>query len=105
MEKPNLNYINDIARGDEKVKKTLIDIIKLEFPEEKVAYYKNLEKSAFKEIAGNVHKLKHKISIFGLEKSYEIANNFENNLRNHNSEGAEEFDKILGNITAYIKTM
>ena len=43
MELPNLSYINDIARGDESIKKTLIDVIKSEFPEEKKEYFESLE--------------------------------------------------------------
>ena len=105
MEKPNLSYINDIARGDEDIKKALLDVIISEFPEEKKEYYKSLEELSFKKIEGNVHKLKHKISILGLEKSYEVANKFEHNLRNHQLSGFEEFDAILKVITAYLKTM
>ena len=105
MEQPNLDYINAIANGDEKVKKTLINIVKSEFPEEKKAYYDSLVEKSFIKLAGNVHKLKHKISILGLEKSYEIANKFEHNLRDNSLEGEEDFDKILLVITAYLKTM
>ena len=39
MEKPNLNYINSLAREDDSIKKILIDVIKTEFPEEKQDYY------------------------------------------------------------------
>jgi len=105
MEQPNLSYINDIARGDETIKKTLINVIKTEFPEEKKEYFNSLNSKSFKKIEENVHKLKHKISILGLEKSYEIANKFEHNLREHKLEGAEDFEKILSVITTYLKTM
>ena len=103
MEQPNLSYINDIARGDETIKKTLLDVIQSEFPEEKKDYYKSLEEKSFKKIEENVHKLKHKISILGLERSYEIANKFEHNLRDHKLDGFEDFDEILNVITAYLK--
>ena len=40
MEKPNLNYINSLAREDDSIKKKIfIDVIKTEFPEEKQDYY------------------------------------------------------------------
>jgi len=105
MEKPNLSYINDIARGDETIKKTLINVIKTEFPEELKDYYDSLEEKSFKKIEENVHKIKHKISILGLEKSYEVANKFEHDLRDHKLQGVDDFEKILKVITNYLKTM
>ena len=94
MEKPNLDYINQLARGDESIKNELIEVIKTEFPEEKKEYLNNLENKVFKKIEENVHRLKHKISILGLEKSYEAANEFEHNLREQSLEGQKEFDQI-----------
>ena len=35
MEKPNLNYVNNLSGDDNDVKELLIDVIKTEFPEEK----------------------------------------------------------------------
>lgn len=105
MEQPNLEYINQLARGDESIKNELIDVIKTEFPEEKKDYYKSLKKKEFKKIEENVHKLKHKISILGLEKSYGIANEFEHNLRELSLEKQEDFDKILIAISDYIETI
>ena len=35
IEKPNLNYVNNLSGDDNNVKKLLIDVIKTEFPEEK----------------------------------------------------------------------
>lgn len=36
MEEPNLEYIDQLARGDESIRKTLIDVIKNEFPDERI---------------------------------------------------------------------
>jgi len=105
MEQPNLDYVNQLARGDESIKNELINVIKTEFPEEKKCYYDSLEKKEFKIIEENVHRIKHKISILGLEKSYKIANKFEHNLRELSFEKKEEFEKILIAITAYIETI
>lgn len=105
MEKPNLSYVDELARGDETVRKTLIDVIKSEFPEEKEDYYKSLEDKEYKKIEENVHRIKHKISILGLEKSYEKANTFEHNLREESLVGFEDFEKILTAISAYIETI
>lgn len=105
MEQPNLTYIEQLARGNHSIQQTLIDVIKTEFPEEKKDYYNSLSKKDYKKIEENVHRLKHKISILGLEKSYELANTFEHNLREKNLEGIKDFENILNTITAYIKTI
>lgn len=105
MEQPNLTYVNQLARGDSVIKQTLIDVIKTEFPEEKKDYYDSFEKKDYKKIEENVHKIKHKISILGLEKSYELANTYEHNLREKNMAGFQDFDQILTSITTYIKTI
>lgn len=105
METPNLSYINTLSGGDIAFKNKLITIIKTEFPEEKATYIKNIESENFKEIAENVHKLKHKISILGLEKSYEIANDFEEHLKENSLIGKEDFEIILSNITNFLATL
>jgi HPt (histidine-containing phosphotransfer) domain-containing protein len=105
MEQPNLEYIDQLARGDESIKNELITVIKTEFPEEKKEYYDSLENKEFKKIEENVHKLKHKISILGLEKSYEIANEFEHNLRELSLEKQQDFENILKAISDYIETI
>ena len=105
IEEPNLSYINQLSGGDEAFKTKLITIIKTEFPQEKTIYFKNLTAKNFKEASENVHKLKHKISILGLEKSYAIAADFENNLKKNKEVGKEEFDNILQAITDFLNTL
>ena len=105
MEKPNLNYIQTVAAGDKIFEKDMISVLKKEFPLEVETYKKALSKKNLKETAEIVHKIKHKISILGLEKSYKIANEFEHNLRELSFRKKEEFEKILIAITAYIETI
>lgn len=106
MEQPNLSYINTLSGGDEAFKNKLIAIVKNEFPQEKTEYLKNIEAKKFKEAAENVHKLKHKISILGLEKSYVIATNYENNLKDKNDDSAKAaFNTILQAITDFLATL
>ena len=52
-----------------------------------------------------MHKLKHKISILGFVKRYQLANAYEHHLREHQLTGAAEFEKTLTAITAYLKTI
>jgi hypothetical protein len=107
MEKPNLTYINKLAREDISVKNTLINVIKEEFPIEIKEYYNSVEKKIFKEIESNVHRIKHKFSILGLEENYENANKFEHNLRESRIEvmQKEKFEHILDVISQYLKTI
>lgn len=105
MEQPNLTYVEQLARGDNAIRQTLIDVIKTEFPDEKQDYYDSLEKKDYKKIEENVHRIKHKISILGLEESYKLANTFEHNLREEKMDGVEDFEQILQIITAYLKTI
>lgn len=102
MEKPNRNYIEELSGGDKDFEDKLFKILQTEFPEEQKAYFTHLESVNFKELYLSVHKIKHKISILGLEKSYEVANVYEKNLRNNSLEGKNEFKKILENITNYL---
>lgn len=105
MEQPNLSYINSLSGGDKDFKQKLIDIIKKEYPEEKDIYLTNIKKGNYKQAASNVHKLKHKISILGLEKSYDIAANYEANLLEHNTDLKQEFEAILNVITNYLQQL
>ena len=105
MEQPNQSYINSLSGGDEDFKQKLIDIIKKEYPEEKQVYFDNFNAKNFKLAADNVHKLKHKISILGLEKSYEVAVAYEENLLEGNSNLKEDFEAILNSITNYLMTI
>lgn len=105
MEQPNLEYVDQLARGDESIRKTLIDVITTEFPEEKSDYDESVKNKNFKKIEENVHRLKHKISILGLEKSYKRANKFEHNLREGSLEGIQDFEKVLLVISAFLKTI
>ncbi|GGZ93213.1 Hpt domain-containing protein [Algibacter mikhailovii] len=105
MEQPNFSYIDQLSRGDDVFKQKLLDIIKIEFPEEKAIYLKNIESRKFKEAAENVHKLKHKISILGLEKSYVVATNFENNLIESSDLGREEFEDVLEVMTNFLSKL
>lgn len=104
-DQPNLNYINSLSEGDKSFEMKILDIIKKEFKEEKNTYYNNMKNDNFKLCAENVHKIKHKISILGLEKSYEIAERYENNLREENYELQNRFSDILNKVTNYLNKL
>jgi HPt (histidine-containing phosphotransfer) domain-containing protein len=103
MELPNLSYIHKLSGGDKDFEQKIIGVIKDEFPEEKAVYYQCLKEKNYLLTAEIVHKLKHKISILGLEKGYEVALAYENDLKDENSNRHLAFETILQNITDYIK--
>lgn len=104
-ETPNLSYIKSLSDGNQEFELKLINVVKKEFPDEKKLYFKNLKEKKYQEVAENVHKIKHKISILGLEESYEIAVAYEDNLREDNTALTEDFQNILQKITEFLKTI
>ncbi|NNL79984.1 MAG: Hpt domain-containing protein [Flavobacteriaceae bacterium] len=105
MEAPNLNYIKKLSGGDSDFEDTLISVIKMEFPIECEAFKENISQNNYQEAAQNVHKLKHKISILGLERSYFLADEFENDLKNEDPSRKGEFDEVLNHISAFLETI
>lgn len=95
MEKPNSEYINQLSGNNEVFKAKIIGILKKELPEEVTVYQNHIQTNNLKLAAGSVHKLKHKISILGLEKSYYIAEEFEKNLKEQSTNLQSEFEFIL----------
>lgn len=105
METPNLDYVNSLARDDDSFKDLLIDVIKNEFPVERKEYFESCKNNDYKKIEESVHKIKHKISILGLEESYKIADEYEHNLRLKSNDKASDFNLILATISNYLKTI
>lgn len=95
MEQPNSNYINDLSGDNQEFKARLIKILKKELPEEIELYFLQMKNKDLLLAAQSVHKLKHKISILGLEKSYYIAEEYENNLNDSVIILQIEFEAIL----------
>lgn len=95
MEQPNLNYIDELSGDNLEFKTKLIGILKKELPEEIEGYTNEIQNVNFSAAAQSVHKLKHKISILGLEKSYYIAEEYENNLKNNSTSLDADFENIL----------
>ena len=95
MEQPNLNYINELSGDDAEFKQKMISIVKAELPQEIESYRSLYESKNFKSTAELVHKLKHKISVLGLEKSYYIAVGFEAKLKLGDISLQPKFEEIL----------
>ncbi len=102
MEQPNTDYINQLAGDNQEFKSKVIAILKKELPEEIESYKTCIDNSNFIIAAEFVHKLKHKISFLGLEKSYYIAEEFEENLKNESKHLQPEFEAILMQMINFV---
>jgi len=105
MEQPNLNYINQLCGDDNAFKNKLIAIIKKELPIEIASYQKSMEDLNYKNAAEHVHKLKHKISLLGLEKSYYFSEEYENNLLCGTDKSKNEFETILQSMHDFVNKL
>ncbi len=101
-EVPNNNYIKQLANGNSQFEQKLIGIVKQEFPEEKSLFLKNFELKNYLASAENVHKLKNKIGMLGLEKGYQIAIDFENDLKQEKTILYPEFILLLNQMESFI---
>ncbi len=105
MEIPNMNYIDELSGDDLGFKANFVKILKDEFPIEKLEYIDNIDNNRTDAASQNVHKLKHKMNILGLEESYKIAVIFEEELRLGNERLKDDFMKIINTIENYLKTI
>ena len=94
-EKPNLDYIRKISGGDQVFEEKLLAVIRKEIVVEIDEYQENMKELLLDKASQNIHKLKHKISILGLEKGYKIAVEFEEELKRGDFFCKEQFDEIL----------
>ena len=102
MEQPNLDYIQEIAGGDPLIVAQFVDIIKKEFPVELEQYHKLIELRDSDQAAALVHKLKHKISILGLTKGYDLAVAHEDALKQADFDLSPQFVLVLDAITLFL---
>ncbi len=104
-ETPNLIYIKELAAGSDAFEQKIISILKREFPEEKKEFLQNYSAKVFDKAAENVHKLKHKIGMFGFEQGHQTTIDFEEALKENNTSLFSEFMLILESIELFLKTL
>lgn len=104
-EVPNLNYINQLAKDDEVLRKRLLMVLINEFPTEVQNYENQCLLSDLLKMAECVHKLKHKIGILGLENAYHMTALFEEQLKNGSMELQGNFEIVLKNIDSFLKEL
>jgi len=105
LEKPNLLYLKNISKGDASFENKIIDILNEEFQEEVNNYYYYFKLKDYNKVKIYVHRIKHKMSILGLEKSYKLTNIFENSIRNLDFENQEYFENMLPIMLQFLKSI
>lgn len=104
-ESPNLTYIKELADGSIAFEQKLIAIIKREFLKEKNEFLDNYNIMAYSKTAENVHKIKYKIGLLGFETGYQIAMDFEEELKDNNPSLYPKFILILESTEHFLKTI
>ncbi len=103
MQEPSLEYINDLADGDQSFVLEITTLLKSEFPKDLKLFYKRLEENDLKGVASSIHKIKYKFGLLGLEDDLLIASKFENEIKTGNKALLIQFESILLKIDRYLK--
>ncbi len=101
-EQPNIDYIKQLSGGDVEFEEKMLSILKQELPVEIKTYQNTLKINDLNQTAEIVHKIKHKISILGLEKSYELTVQYEKELKEGDKSKHEDFLKILNTMSDFL---
>ncbi|MBX2817801.1 MAG: Hpt domain-containing protein [Saprospiraceae bacterium] len=102
MEKPNLDYLEDLCEGKEESVQRLLNVVKKELKEEVSTYAEAIASKDYDSAALWAHKIKHKIGIFGLENGYALAQKHELLLREGKKDAHEEFERILKTVQDFV---
>lgn len=105
MDAPNLLKIKEISGGMTDFEQEMLQIIKEELPEEIRQYRSDLEAKDFLKTAGDVHKLKHKISILNMKHGYKTAVAYENELRAGRPTSAQDFEAVLNKMVVFVNQL
>ncbi|MEO9475708.1 MAG: hypothetical protein ABJG41_09240 [Cyclobacteriaceae bacterium] len=99
---PNLSYIKSLSKGDMVFEKQLLGVAKRELTEEIDLYTHCIENHKYEQAAEVVHKIKHKVSLLGMETSYSLVAQFEEELRVGKTRLKLDFMAILKKMTNFL---
>lgn len=105
MEEPNINYIVELADGDNEFKQKFISILQEELPAEKNEYISIVEQKDYQSASSLVHKIKHKISVLGMTDSHKLAVAHEEELKVNDLSNSKEFIRILDTMEKFLNTL
>ncbi|MBN7817701.1 Hpt domain-containing protein [Algoriphagus pacificus] len=96
--RPNLQYIKQLANGSEAFENKVLEVVKRELRLEISSFRESLNKGDIENAVLFVHKIKHKVSLLGMEEGYALTAKFEDELR-------EGSDALLGNFESLLRIM
>ncbi|MBN7816327.1 hypothetical protein [Algoriphagus pacificus] len=102
MENPSLNYLQNLANGNDQFKSKIIQLLIDELPQEFERYNQAMDSKNYFWASEIVHKIKHKIAFFQMEKSYRITEDHENSLREGKLKYQVEFIEIITKILNFL---
>lgn len=103
-ETPNLEYLEQLAAGNPKVKQTIFDVMSKEYFADYHEYIAAVAENDIKKCSTFVHRLKHKIGFLGMEYSYQIAHRYEEELGRNSDRFKAEFEAVLMQIHEFINS-
>ncbi|MGK0412681.1 MAG: HPt (histidine-containing phosphotransfer) domain-containing protein [Polaribacter sp.] len=80
----------------------MLDLIKIEFPQEVQLFNHNFKLENYVEASDNVHKIKHKIGLLGMQEGTVTATEFELALKNGNTKLHAVFLEVIDKIHVYL---
>lgn len=105
MEAPNLNFFQKLSNGDHQFMMRLTNTLKMEFTNDKNLYLDALDQKDFKKMKFIVHRIKHKVGLLGLTKSYNVVVEYENDLIDEDLKLKDKFLLILNTMTKYLEKL
>ncbi len=105
MERPNIEYILKLSGNEESVKLKLIRVLKYELPIEIEAYGACIALNNCQQAAFYVHKIKHKIAILGLTKTYHMSEKYEIQLSENRKELQNDFENALTVMLNFVNNL
>tara|TARA_Y100001972_G_scaffold128758_1_gene191544 strand:- start:1058 stop:1378 length:321 start_codon:yes stop_codon:yes gene_type:complete len=100
---PNFSTIRKMSQGDREFEKKILSVASQELKEEVKDFNIAIAQVDYHQAAQLVHKIKHKISLLGMEKSYEIAQAFEEQLNNGSESLLSDFRVILEKMITFLQ--
>ncbi|SIS81464.1 hypothetical protein SAMN05421766_104109 [Zobellia uliginosa] len=104
LERPSLNYVeNLIGARDLDFEQKFISLLKSEFSWDLGKYLYHIKLGEPRAAAEIVHKLKYKISILGMEKTFLFAEEHKERLHSGDTVFDDDFKEVLKKINVFLE--
>ena len=105
-ERPSLNYVeNLVGARDLEFERKFVTLLKSEFSWDLGKYLYHIKLDEPRAAAEIVHKLKYKISVLGMEKTFAFAEEHKERLHAGDAALDEDFKKVLKKINVFLNLL